>query len=100
MKATEHKLAVLHGAVAEVLTEQLQHKEAETEFDSEGNCVETGREVYTAPPATLAAAIKFLKDNQITCDIEQDENMNNLREVLAKKQKRSRLQDAKEAAKH
>lgn len=97
-KATEDKLSTLHGVVADVLTAQLQHTEAETTFDEEGNCVETGGEVHTAAPATIAAAIKFLKDNQITCDIETDENMNNLRETLANKQRHSRLTDAKKAA--
>jgi hypothetical protein len=90
-KATERKLGALHGAVAEVLTHQVLHTEAETIFDSEGNCVETGEEVYSASPATIATAVKFLKDNQITCDVEQDENMNSLKEALAKKQKHSRL---------
>ena len=97
-KATEEKLSELHGAVSEVLTAQLTHKEAETAFNEDGECIETGREVYTATPATIAAAIKFLKDNQITCDIKTDENMNNLRETLANKQRHSRLRDAKKAA--
>jgi len=97
-KASEDKLSNLHGAVAEVLTAQLTHTEAETTFDEDGACVETGETVYTATPATIAAAIKFLKDNQITCDVEQDDNMNNLRDVLNKKQKHSRLTDAKSAA--
>jgi hypothetical protein len=97
-KASESKLATLHGVVADVLTAQLNHTQAETTFDEAGEMVETGEVVHTATPATLAAAIKFLKDNQITCDIETNENMNNLRETLAKKQKRSRLTDAKEAA--
>jgi len=97
-KATETKLSVLHGAVADVLTAQLQHTQAETIFDEEGNCKETGEKIHTALPATIAAAVKFLKDNQITCDIETDENMNNLRETLANKQRRSRLKGAKAAA--
>ena len=97
-KATEGKLSVLHGTVADVLTAQISHKEAETTFDANGECVETGGEVYTAPPATIAAAIKFLKDNQITCDVETNENMNNLRETLANKQRHSRLMDGKQAA--
>ena len=97
-KATETALGTLHGAVATVLTAQLEQTEPETVFDAEGNHVETGKEVFVAPPATIAAAIKFLKDNQITCDIETDTNMNNLRETLAKKQKHSRLTDAKKAA--
>lgn len=97
-KATEGKLSVLHGAVADVLTAQINHTEAETTFDANGECVETGEEVHTASPATIAAAIKFLKDNQITCDVETNENMNNLRETLANKQRHSRLIDGKQAA--
>lgn len=97
-KATEKKLGALHGAVAEVLTSQILHQQEETVFDSDGEEVGTGEMVYTATPATLAAAIKFLKDNQITCDVETDTNMNNLREALANKQRHSRLTDAGKAA--
>ena len=97
-KANETKLSNLHGKVAEVLIAQLSHTEAEVSYDADGIAVETGEELFTASPATIAASIKFLKDNQITCDIEQDENMNNLRDTLNKKQKHSRLTDAKQAA--
>ncbi len=97
-KANERKLGDLHGAVATVLTAQISHTQEETVFNEDGEEVGTGEMVHTAPPATIAAAIKFLKDNQITCDIEQDENMNNLRETLANKQRHSRLTDAKKAA--
>jgi hypothetical protein len=90
-KATEARLNALHGAVAEVLTAQVLHQEAETTFDAEGNMVETGDMVYVASPATIAAAIKFLKDNSITCDIEVDKGMNSLKDALAAKQKHSRL---------
>jgi len=98
-KATETKLATLHGIVAEVLSAQLNYTEEEMNFDLEGNEVATGKQIHTASPATVAAAIKFLKDNQITCDIEVDANMNNLRESLANKQRHSRLGSASEAAK-
>lgn len=97
-KATDKKLGDLHGAVATVLTSQILHQQEETVFDGDGEEVGTGKLVYTATPATLAAAIKFLKDNQITCDIETDTNMNNLREALANKQRHSRLTDAGQAA--
>lgn len=97
-KANENKLGDLHGAVAQVLTAQVSHQREDMDFDEDGNEVSTGNMVYTAQPATIAAAIKFLKDNQITCDVEVDENMNNLRESLAKKQRHSRLQDAGQAA--
>ena len=98
IKATEDVLSKLHGYVAEALSAQVSHQSEETTFDEEGNEVGTGEMVYDASPATIAAAIKFLKDNQITCDIAVDENMNNLRETLANKQKRSRLGDSKVAA--
>jgi hypothetical protein len=88
-KASEVALGELHGAVARVLTEQITHKEEETRITDDGEVESTGQEVYTASPATIAAAIKFLKDNQITCDVEQEENMSNLKDALAKKQKRS-----------
>tara|TARA_R110002096_G_scaffold92426_1_gene208912 strand:- start:4902 stop:5219 length:318 start_codon:yes stop_codon:yes gene_type:complete len=97
-KANENKLGALHGAVAQVLTAQISHQEEETVFDGDGEEQGTGQMRFTAQPATIAAAIKFLKDNQITCDVEVDENMNNLRESLAKKQKHSRLTSAGTAA--
>lgn len=97
-KATEQALGALHGAVATVLKDQILHRKKVTEFDEDGMEVETGEEVFDASPATIAAAIKFLKDNQIVADMETDENMNNLREALARKQKHSRLGDAKAAA--
>jgi len=97
-KATEAKLSDLHGAVAQVLTAQVLHQQEETVFDADGEEVGTGNMIHTASPATLAAAIKFLKDNQITCDVEVDTNTQNLREALANKQRHSRLTDAGKAA--
>ena len=98
-KATETKLAALHNAVAQVLTEQVLHEEEETTFDGEGETVGTGEMVKTATPALLATAARFLKDNDITCDMGQDENMGGLRDALSKKQKKSRLADASNEAK-
>lgn len=97
-KASESTLSALHAAVAQVLTAQVLHEESATVFDTEGNLVETGEKVFTATPAILAAAIKFLKDNEITCDIEVDKGMNDLKSALAGKQKHSRLTDVKLAA--
>jgi len=100
-KASESKLAALHNAVATVLTEQVLHEEEETEFDGEGESIGTGVMVKTATPALLATAARFLKDNDITCDVEQDENLSGLKDVLANKQRHSRLTDAKtEAREH
>jgi len=98
-KASESMLAALHKAVATVLVEQVLHEEEETIFDGEGEAVATGLMVKTATPALLATAARFLKDNDITCDVEQDENMGSLREALGRKQKKSRLADASTEAK-
>jgi len=97
-KATERKLGELHGAVATVLTAQLLRQEEVQELDEDGYPSGTGEHEYVATPALLAAAMKFLKDNTITCDIKVDKNMTNLAEELAKKQKHSRLTDGGAAA--
>ena len=94
MKATENKLGELHAVVATVLASQLSHQEEGTDFNDEGEMVPNGEMQYSASPAVIAAAIKFLKDNDITADAEQDENLSNLRDVLAKKQKHSRVSGA------
>ena len=99
-KASEQLLGDLHGAVATVLTSQVLVQEEVCEFDDDGKTVSTGEMEYSASPATLATAIKFLKDNQITCDIKVDKNMSNLADALGKKQRHSRLQEgAKDALK-
>ena len=97
-KASENKLGVLHGVIAEVLTEQVSMKEEETIINLDGEVEGTGEMIYSCSPATIATAIKFLKDNAITSDITVDENMGNLADALAKKQKHSRLQGAAKAA--
>ena len=97
-KATESALSELHGAVARTLTAVVSKQEEVIEYDAEGEEVHTGAMEYTVSPAMMAASIKFLKDNSITCDIEQSNNMGQLREALARKQKHSRLADPKEAA--
>jgi hypothetical protein len=97
-KATEQALSDLHGAVAKVLTKQVLREEVVTELDEEGNVVETDEMQYTASPALLAAAMKFLKDNDITADKKIDKNMGSLADALSRKQKQSRLVDASGAA--
>lgn len=90
-KATEAKLSSLHGALARVMTEQVLTREAVTEFDVDGIEQPTGETFFSASPALLATAAKFLKDNSITADIQADTNLGELEEALAKKQKRSRM---------
>ena len=64
-KASEEKLAVLHGVVAEELTTIL------------------GTEAATA--AHFGAAIAFLKNNNITADAATNEGLNALKDKLARR---------------
>lgn len=104
MAASENKLGALHEKVTEVLTMALDGDRIPgyTEEDPV-----TGEEVVVPdrvlPPsaAIIAAATKFLKDNNITCAPSQDNAVGNLVEKLREKQRsklsKFELQDAKEA---
>jgi len=85
-KSTEQELSALHGEVARVLSTQL--RETITVIDEA-----TGeqQELLTATPAVVSAAIKFLKDNDITASIEEDENLGELEEMLAAKRNKRKL---------
>lgn len=85
-KGSESQLSELHGVIAKVLKDQLSERITITDE-------ETGeeREIYTATPATLAQAIKFLKDNDITVSVEDDENLSELDELLKKKREKRTL---------
>lgn len=83
-KAAEKELSELHGIVARVLRSQLE----DTIVVSEDG--ET-KELPTASPAVIAQAIKFLKDNDITATVEDDENLSALEEALKAKREKRRL---------
>ena len=97
-KATEQALNQLHATVATILNAQLNYQEEIEKINEDGEIEGTGEKRFVATPATIAAAIKFLKDNDVTVDIETDENMNSLKETLQRKQKHSRLVDGTSAA--
>ena len=99
-KAVEAQLGDLHGAIAQVMTQQVLMKEDVTEIDEDGQVNVTGEQVFNATPALLAVAAKFLKDNSITADVSVDTNMGALKAALDKKQLSSRrgLPDASAAA--
>jgi hypothetical protein len=81
MAADEKVLGELHTAVAKVLTEALKGQELPGYFDPE-----TSQEVpgQTLPPsaAIIAAATKFLKDNNITCAPSKDNALGELEEAM------------------
>lgn len=85
-KSTEQELSELHGTVARVLKTQLTETIEVTNED-------TGEkeQLLTATPAVLSAAIKFLKDNDITASVAEDENLGDLEELLAQKRNKRKL---------
>ena len=85
-KGSEGQLSELHGAIAQVLKDQISERITITDEDTG----ET-REIYTATPAVLAQAIKFLKDNDITVSVEDDENLSELDELLKQKREKRSL---------
>lgn len=97
-KATETKLNKLHGDVAQAYTDLVNHTETEVIFEVDGS-TSLGAEKRTATPALLAAAGKFLKDNNIEADKEAVDNIGQLRDALANKTRHSRLGNAADAAK-
>ena len=84
-KSTEDELSSLHGAIAKVLIDQI----TETIVIQEEDGAE--KEIYTVTPATLGVAIKFLKDNDITTSIEDDDNLGELDDLLKKKREKRGL---------
>ena len=84
-KSTEQELSELHGAIARVLLNQISETITITDDNGESSVV------AVATPATLGVAIKFLKDNDITASIADDENMNELDELLKRKREKRGL---------
>lgn len=84
MAASEKKLGDLHEAVADALTEQVKGY-THTELNREGDEVEIE---VKASPALLSAAIAFLKNNNITADVEDNAAMRQLSEALAARRKK------------
>ena len=79
--AGESELSFLHKLLAEVLADQL--RESVTDKDEDGKATV----VFTATPALLTIVARFLKDNSITCEIEDSEELSALEEQLTKLKK-------------
>jgi hypothetical protein len=77
--AKEEKLAELHVILTDILIAQVGE---EREFVAEDGKVE---KVYTATPALLTVAQKFLKENNITCQPAEGDKLSTLQEKLAKR---------------
>jgi len=103
MAASESKLGALHEKVAEVLLDAL---EGDTipgyteENPATGEVTEVPDRKLPASAAIIAAATKFLKDNNITCAPSQDNAVGSLVDKLKAKQKaklsKFEMQDARQ----
>jgi hypothetical protein len=106
MAATELKLGLLHEKVADVLMDALDGEEIPgyTDYTDEGEVREVIPAKRMSPSAAIiAAATKFLKDNEITCAPAQNNALDRLEEkAKALREKRSMTttdsQDAKRTA--
>lgn len=88
--ATDIQLGTLHAAVAEIMLGTLKaYREADklhmTVNEEDGTVTVT---VSEPSPAFLSAVTKFLKDNDITCQIEDSGELSELQKTLKEKKKR------------
>lgn len=89
MSSTSNELGELHKVVANVLSKQVG--QIFEEKNEEGVIVDR---YYAATPALLTVAARFLKDNDITCEIEDSKGMSDLQAELDKRKKgRGKLTD-------
>lgn len=91
--AKEKELSELHVVLAKVLATQVGQKVEiydENDLDAEGMPKEgtEPKKVYVATPALLTVAARFLKDNDITCEIEESEGASELRDQLQQRRRR------------
>lgn len=71
-KATETDLGNLHGKLAQVLSDNLETEDGPN-------------------PSIISIAVKFLKDNEITCSIKDNQDMDSLNESLKAKRAKRKL---------
>lgn len=94
-KATEDVLSLLHGKVAETMIDALDQADRAAGLlikhgdDLPNDVIRFLEESREVNPSLLTSATKFLKDNNISCDPADDEQLSELEERL--KQKRNNV---------
>ena len=94
-KATEDQLAALHGKVAENMISALEQADEATallvKYYDDKNLPSDVRKflskIQVVSPSLLTAITKFLKDNNISSDVTEDENLSELQKRLSEKRK-------------
>ena len=84
MAASDATLKALHAVLAEQLLDMIQN--GVPVFDKEGN--ESGTRKATA--AELAVAVAFLKNNEITANLDDSDATKALREALEARRKKAK----------
>lgn len=84
MAASDATLKALHAVLAEQLLDMIQN--GVPVFDKEGN--ESGTRKATA--AELAVAVTFLRNNEITANLDDSDATKALREALEARRKRAK----------
>lgn len=90
MAASDKVLGDLHEAVATAFAEQVK---GYTEISEEGT-----ERVVRPSPALLGAAVTFLKNNNITADVEGNQALRDLSEKLAQRRNKKIPQASLDAA--
>lgn len=93
--ATSKELAALHKKISAAMLKALEANERAEALLSEYGAElpepvsDFLDELCTTNPALFQAVTKFLKDNDVTCQIEEDETTSALQQRLAKKKARN-----------
>lgn len=91
--ASENELSELHKKLAQSFSKQLDQSDRASVLLSEYGdelpeaVVSFLEDVSTVSPALLTAVAKFLKDNEITCVVEETEEMSELASILQNKRR-------------
>ena len=95
--ATDKQLGELHGVLAERMKLALESADSaqylldEFAEDLPTPVIEYLEKQTAASPALLTAVAKFLKDNSITCAVEDSAEMTDLQKRLKEKQRRKKV---------
>jgi hypothetical protein len=96
-KASDKQLGELHGKLAKSMVRALDASDKaivlldKYEDELPGEVVEYLTKQADANPALLTAVSKFLKDNAITCSIDDSEELSHLEQLLKTKPERKRV---------
>jgi enoyl-[acyl-carrier-protein] reductase (NADH) len=91
-RASEDQMAALHGKVAETMITALDQADVAARLvvkyrdeDLPSDIKRFIEDASEVNPSLLTSVIKFLKDNNISCDVEEDADLEELQSKLKEK---------------